>query len=224
MLMQERLREASEDGASTTSRKRKEPPRDHRDGERERERSEKYREPERDGHRVKDFERDGRSRPAPRGHDEYDGPSHRVYPRERDRDRERDKNQSRERDRDKDSCRSSRHHRESEKDDKRRDRKSSRAEYGSISRGEGSGRKRDERERSASVYGEEPPEKKKATQEDGADKVWKFDFWLSKGVIKTRCHQRLAREREREEAFGEVANGDAHSNMPRAETPEEGEI
>ncbi|KAI6113118.1 hypothetical protein F5141DRAFT_1188298 [Pisolithus sp. B1] len=85
----ERMREAvSEDGASTTSRKRKEPT---RDGERERDRD-RDRDRERDRERDRDRDRD----------------SYRDKARDHDRDRERE----RDRDREHRDARSSRHHRE----------------------------------------------------------------------------------------------------------------
>lgn len=139
------MREASEDGASTTSRKRKEPARDH-DGGRER---------ERDSHRDrgKDYEKDSRSSKHYHrgGHDaDYDGghghrsSSRRDYGKDRDKDYVRD---------DKDYNRSSKRH--DDKDDgRRRDRDGKGAnafpnrEWDDIPRGE-------TRDRSTSVRGED---------------------------------------------------------------------
>ncbi|KIJ61963.1 hypothetical protein HYDPIDRAFT_176733 [Hydnomerulius pinastri MD-312] len=93
----ERIREAtSEDGASTTSRKRKEPP---RDGDRDRDRE-----------RERDRDRQDRERERDRDRDSYREKGGREYDRDKDRERERDRgDRDRDRERDRDS-RSSRHH------------------------------------------------------------------------------------------------------------------
>ncbi|KAF8074918.1 hypothetical protein FPV67DRAFT_1475444 [Lyophyllum atratum] len=185
----ERLREVvSEDGASTTSRKRKEPPRDHRDSDRDRDRGDR-------GDREKDRDRD-------RG-DKDREPHH--HERERERDRDRGKDYDRVKDYDRDS-RSSRHHhyddlheghgRRSSRDygrsdrdkdfDKDKDRdgyKSSKHAYhrdddrrkDKDGRGYDAHPAKEERERSASVYREEPREKRDVyddrIQDDRAEKV-----------------------------------------------------
>ncbi|KAF8347783.1 pre-mRNA-processing protein prp40 [Amanita rubescens] len=217
----EKMREAaSEDGASTTSRKRKEPHREHRD-ERERDKEDKGRDREkdrdrerdrdkekdreyrdrdrerdRDRDRNRDYEREGRSSRHHHRYDELDGHrSSRDYGRERDKDYERDK--------DREGYRSSRHYRDDdrkrERDGGHRDRKSS--------HGAGYGRdwdeppRREERERSASVY-DEPREKHEDRHpEERAEKA---------SSICTRA--RLDQGDESMEA------------QDRAESPEEGEI
>ncbi|EDR14046.1 uncharacterized protein LACBIDRAFT_151359, partial [Laccaria bicolor S238N-H82] len=124
----ERLREAaSEDGASTTSRKRKEPARDHRDGERDKEKErdrdrdrgerEREREKDREPHRerTKDYDRGTRSSRHHR-YDDY----------ETERRTSRDYGREREKDKDRDGYRSSKHHRDGERDDRKRDREGGR--------------------------------------------------------------------------------------------------
>ncbi|KAF8159573.1 hypothetical protein B0H34DRAFT_842867 [Crassisporium funariophilum] len=86
----ERMRETgSEDGGSTTSRKRKEPTRDHRDDDREKER-------EREREKERDRDRSERDKPREKERDSH---------RERDRERERDRGKDYER-----GARSTRHH------------------------------------------------------------------------------------------------------------------
>ncbi|KAG6890015.1 hypothetical protein C0992_003360 [Termitomyces sp. T32_za158] len=107
----ERQREAaSEDGASTTSRKRKEPPRDHRDGDRDRGDREREKDRDRESHhrdrdrerdradRAKDYDRDARgskhdyrsSRDHGRGDRDKDYEKKHGYHRDDDRRRDRD--------------------------------------------------------------------------------------------------------------------------------------
>ncbi|RDB23443.1 Pre-mRNA-processing protein prp40 [Hypsizygus marmoreus] len=220
----ERLREAaSEDGASTTSRKRKEPTRDHREGDRDRER-------ERDRDREKD--RGDKDRDRDRG-DKDREPHHRERERERDRPKEyekesrssrhhryddqdshgrrssrdygRDKDIDKERDRD--GYRSSKygHHRDTDKDDRKREKDSGREDrrYGRDRVDDAPSSHRDDRESSASVYREDAREKRDIyedrLQDDRAEKRPRYD---------------------REDTM-EV---DKPTASVRAETPEEGEI
>ncbi|KAF5383697.1 hypothetical protein D9615_003609 [Tricholomella constricta] len=147
-------------GHPTTSRKRKEPARDHRDGDRDRDRGDRDREREKERDKDRDQERD-------RERDRE--PHHRE--RERDRDRAKDFNCVKEYDRD---ARSSRHHRYDErrssrdygrgdrdKDDKDRDGyKSSKHSYHrDDDRRKDKDDRKVERERSASVYKEDAREK-----------------------------------------------------------------
>ncbi|KAF8623239.1 hypothetical protein AX15_006472 [Amanita polypyramis BW_CC] len=214
----EKLREAaSEDGASTTSKKRKEPAREHRD-ERERDKEDKGREREKDRDRerekdrehrdrdrdrerdrdkARDYERDSRSSRHHHRYDDFDGHrSSRDYGRERDKDYERDK--------DRDGYRSSRHYRDDDRKREKnnhRDRKGSRSDYGP-----GYGRdwdepvRRDEREQSSSVYGDEPRDRRDERHPD-----------------------------ERAEKRAKLDHSDEQMEVDktapaRAETPEEGEI
>ncbi|PFH51972.1 hypothetical protein AMATHDRAFT_74657 [Amanita thiersii Skay4041] len=221
----EKMREAaSEDGASTTSRKRKDPPREHRE-EREREKEDKSREKERDREREKDreyrdrdrdrererdrdrdrtrdYERDRGSRHHHR-YDDYDGHSRSL----RDYGRERDKDHERERDRD--GYRSSKHHRDDDRkrdrDGRGRERKESRSDYGSTyGREWDEPPKRDEREHSSSVYG-------------GDESRDKYDSKHPDEPAEKRA--RLDRDSSRHETMevDKVAS-------TRAESPEEGEI
>ncbi|KAF4593229.1 hypothetical protein EYR38_008943 [Pleurotus pulmonarius] len=116
----ERLREASDDGASTTSRKRKEP---HR--ERERDRGERG---EREGERERDRDRDGgRERERDR---EWEKGGDRERERERDGGRERERDRDRDREGGKDRERSGRHHRYDEFDGHRAREYGREREYG----------------------------------------------------------------------------------------------
>lgn len=213
---------ASEDGASTTSRKRKEPLRDYRDGERDRDRGDRDREKEREKDRDRDRVEKDRE------------PHHRE--RERDRDRDRVKDYDRVKDHDRDS-RSSRHHRyddlhephgrrssrdygrsDRDKDlDKDKDRdgyKSSKHAYhrDDNRRKEKDDRKhwddghsaKDERERSASVYREDPREKR--------------------DVYEDRIQDDRAEKRPRYDREHEALGFEAKHGPKREETPEEGEI
>ncbi|KAG6909336.1 hypothetical protein DXG01_000936 [Tephrocybe rancida] len=196
----ERMREAaSEDGASTTSRKRKEPPRDHRDSDRDRDRGEREREKDRDrGDKDKDKDKEreshhrDRERERDRGKD-YDrdarGSKHHRY----DEHEHRSSREYGRGDRDKDYEKKHSYHR----DEERRKEKDSREErrYGSgrdWEEGPSSGK--GERERSASVYKED-------SKRDAYD---------------DRIHDERAEKRARYDREG--SRGD------RAETPEEGEI
>ena len=125
--LQERLRDISEDGGSTTSRKRKEVP-PHREPEREREKgAEKGGEKERDREhrdRDRDYDRErGGSRYRHHGHEETDTyhRSTRDHPRERERERDWDR-EHREKDRDRHAGYkgTAKHHREHDRDDRRR--------------------------------------------------------------------------------------------------------
>ncbi|KAF9006017.1 hypothetical protein BDQ17DRAFT_1352580 [Cyathus striatus] len=224
----ERMREvASEDGGSTTSRKRKEPSRDHRDGDREREREkERDRDRERDKERERDRDRDplrdrdrDRERERDRGKD-YDrgarGSRHHhryedydIHGRRPSRDYGRDKELDREKDRE--GYRSSKHHRD---DDRRRDRegrererRSSRAgDYGYARDWEDAPPKKEDRERSASVYHDEPPREKRDYDERSVDE---------------RAEKR---PRYDQEESAEPMEVDKRAASARAETPEEGEI
>src|SRR6266850_7096613 len=107
---QERLREISEDGGSTISRKRKEP--GHRETERERDRDPRDRDRDREKDKDKDRDRDrDRERERDRDRDrDHDRDRERERDRDRDRDRERDRDRDRDRERERD--RGSRHHRD----------------------------------------------------------------------------------------------------------------
>lgn len=210
----ERLREAaSEDGASTTSRKRKEPARDvredrdrekdkerererekerEREREREKEKDREYRERDKERDRGKDYDRGSRGSKHHHRYDDYDERRTREYGRDRERDRE---------DRDKDGYRSSRRR----EDDRRRDRdrRGSRAEY--YGRDWDDTPKR-ERERSTSEYRDEPRDKRdpEGGSHDG------------------RAEKRLRYDRD--EANSDHMEIDKRAPSARAETPEEGEI
>lgn len=215
----ERLREAaSEDGASTTSRKRKEPARDHRDGERDKEKErdrdrdrgerEREREKDREPHRerTKDYDRGTRSSRHHR-YDDYETErrTSRDYGREREKDVDREK--------DRDGYRSSKHHRDGERDDRKRDREGGRDRERKSSRGDhGSGYWEEpplkkERERSTSVYRDEPPREKR----DHDDKVQD-----------SRAEKRPRYDYDGEDV--EAMEVDKRHDSARAETPEEGEI
>ncbi|KAF9466036.1 hypothetical protein BDZ94DRAFT_1251953 [Collybia nuda] len=228
----ERQREAaSEDGASTTSRKRKEPTREHRDSDRDREREkdkgdkdrdrdrdrdrerdrgdkdrEAHRDRDKERDRGRDYDRDSR-RSRHHGYDEYDSGhrSSRDYGRG---DRERDKDF--EKDKDRDSHRSSKHsHYRDDKDERKRDRDGGRDRDKKYSREwADSPPKREERDRSTSVYRDEPREKRESNddriQDERAEKRPRYD-----------------REDPPEELM-EVDRKKAPTT--RAETPEEGEI
>ncbi|KAI0047224.1 hypothetical protein FA95DRAFT_1519206 [Auriscalpium vulgare] len=192
----ERLREMSEDGGSTVSRKRKEPavlrePEREREKERDREREKDYRDRDRD--RERDKERDRGSRYHHRGHDEYESHhrSSRDY-RDRDQDRDRDPRDirdprdPRDKERDRYGYRSSKHYRDHERDDRRR--------RDSL---------KGERERSMSFSREEPAKRELALDERQDERVEK---------------------RPRYED-GSPTKSEAPPEPPaRAETPEEGEI
>ncbi|CCL99684.1 uncharacterized protein FIBRA_01705 [Fibroporia radiculosa] len=218
--LREREREASEDGGSTTSRKRKEPTKDTRDGDRERDHRE-HRDRERDSER--DYH-DSRSTRPHRGHEDHESHSHRSskdYPRERDYAKEKAYHgREKERDKGDHAYKSSRHHREYERDDKRRDRKSTRGDhdgYGGRDWDEGSAygqdappapTYRDDRERSASVYRDDPREKRDRTV---------YDDRGLEGRAEKRAKYSVPPEGIPEEP-------PKHEPPPRAETPEEGEI
>ncbi|TFK51650.1 hypothetical protein OE88DRAFT_1698706 [Heliocybe sulcata] len=225
----ERLREkeASEDGGSTTSRKRKEPStKDHRD-DRDKD-EERDRKREREPYREREKEHDARSsrHHSRRGYDEYEHPAPRSSREYRDRERERDfsKEKDKERDRTRDYYRSSKHHRDfeydKERDDKPKDRRGSRSEYGSAY----GAREWEEvpvhatayeggipppfRERSASVYREEPRDKRERSVYGDRE----YD---------ERAEKRARHDPELAERNGEPAPPPA---PVREETPEEGEI
>jgi pre-mRNA-processing factor 40 len=216
----EKMREAaSEDGASTTSRRRKEPPREHReererdkedkgrerekDRDREREKDRDYRDRDRDRERerdrTRDYDRESRSSRHHHRYDDFDGHrSSRDYGRERDKDYERDK--------DRDSYRSSKHYREEDRkrdrDGNHKERKSSRSDYG-FGRDWDEPSRKEEREKSSSVYGDEPKDKHEDKHSgERAEKRVKLD---------------------RPEVRDDTMDVDSGS-LARAETPEEGEI
>ncbi|KAJ8508895.1 hypothetical protein ONZ45_g8873 [Pleurotus djamor] len=137
----ERLREASEDGNSITSRKRKEPARDRDEKDREWDRDK-----DRDREREKEHERSSRHHRSVEDFDHYTHRSSRDHGRERERDRERDG--ERERGREKDGYRS-RHYREEDKEDRKR-RSAKAGEWEDSPRG-----KTIPRERSSSFHREE---------------------------------------------------------------------
>ncbi|CAL1714843.1 unnamed protein product [Somion occarium] len=219
---QKRLREKeekiSEDGGSTTSRKRKEPPREERERERDRERSKDRRHEREEKEKEPHHERESRSSRHRHRHDDYDGHerrSSRDYTRERDRGRDYTKEKDyHPKDKDRDyAYRSSKHHREYD-DDKRRDRRSSRGrgEYDEYRRDwdepavyppHEAPPYREEKERSASLYREEPREKRPYDEK----------------LLDERAEKR---PRYEEEPKQEPEPPQAPS--VRAETPEEGEI
>ncbi|KAH9479534.1 Pre-mRNA-processing protein prp40 [Psilocybe cubensis] len=209
----ERMRETgSDDGGSTTSRKRKEPLRDrdddHRDKDRDRER-EKERERERggdrdkrdrDSHRDREKERDrakdyDRSRSSRHHHryDDYDDRRSRDYGRG-------DREKESERDKERDGYKISKYHRDGDDRKKDKDSKESRSR---AERGSSVGRDWDQtpkRERSDSVYKDDS--QKRDLPEDKNDRADK--------------RPRLDR--------GEEVEIEKRQDSVRAETPEEGEI
>ncbi|KAF8909298.1 pre-mRNA-processing protein prp40 [Gymnopilus junonius] len=206
----ERMREtASDDGGSTTSRKRKEPGRDRddehrerdkdRDRERDRDRGGDREKRDRDSHRDrerergKDYERSRSSRHHHR-YDEYDEHRHsKDYGRERDKKDEKDR----------DGYRSSKYHRDGDKEERKKDRE--RKERGSShGRDWEDGGKGTDRERSASVLKEDS---QKREHED-------------KGYNE-RAEKRARYDRE---GSAEQMDTDKRQTSARAETPEEGEI
>ncbi|KAJ3745426.1 hypothetical protein DFH05DRAFT_1487929 [Lentinula detonsa] len=169
----ERMREAagSEDGGSTTSRKRKEPPRT--EHSRERERGDRDRR-DRDRDRDRERERESSYRERERGRD-YESRNSRHYKHD---DYDRERRASKDYDRDY----RSKHH---EKDDRRRDRErgTKRSEYSSKDWDEPQ-YKREEREKSvsSSIYRDrdEPPKSEKREMEeipidDRAEKRPRYD-------------------------------------------------
>lgn len=202
----ERMREAaSEDGGSTTSRKRKEPHKEYkeeREGGRDRDRD---RDREREREREKDKDREYREREKDRDRKEYDrGTRSSRHHRYDDYDDRRSKDYGRERDRDerdRDGYKSSRHR----EDDRRRDsgRKSSRA---GVHGRDWDGTPKRERERSTSVYKDDPKERRdwdSGSHEDRAEKRPRYD---------------------RDDAPSEHTEPSRRTASARAETPEEGEI
>ncbi|KAH9924721.1 uncharacterized protein B0H18DRAFT_1085405 [Fomitopsis serialis] len=200
----ERLREQrereSEDGGSTASRRRKEPvkdSRDERDRDRDRERDRDHRDRDRD-------DKDVRSSRSHRGHDDHDTHSHRSS---REYGRERDKayyGREKEREKERDyPYKSSRHHREHERDDRRRDHRGSRGDYEdypAVPAPPEAPPFREDRERSASTYREDPREKR------------------DRSMYEDRPFEERAEKRPRYSVPPE-------QDLPaRAETPEEGEI
>ena len=172
--LREREREISEDGGSTTSRRRKEPVKD-REPEREREHRDRDRDSERDRHhdrdnrsdrdrRAHDHDRDGHARHSER---DYGRERERDYPRdrssykdrERERERERDRERDRDKDRDRDYYRSSRH-RDYDRDDRRRDHRGGR-DWDEGYSGQESVPPFRERERGDSLYRESDPRDKR---------------------------------------------------------------
>ncbi|KZT10033.1 uncharacterized protein LAESUDRAFT_722178 [Laetiporus sulphureus 93-53] len=211
--LREREREASEDGGSTTSRKRKEPSKDEQERGRD--------------HREKDRELEHHDKRTHRVHDEYDSHgrrSSRDYANVRDRDYPREKayagrEKEREKEKDRDyAYRSSRHHKEYERDDRRRDRRGSRADYdayGGREWDDGAGppppplaQYREDRERSASLYHEDPREKRDRT------------------IYEDRLYEERPDKKARYSVPPEASVEEAPKQEPpaRAETPEEGEI
>ncbi|PPR00511.1 hypothetical protein CVT26_009897 [Gymnopilus dilepis] len=197
----ERMREtASDDGGSTTSRKRKEPGRDHdddhkeRDKDRDRDRGDRDKR-DRDSHRDrdrdrgKDYER-GRSSRHHHRYDDYDERRHsRDYARDKDKDR--------------DEYRSSKYHRDGDKEEKRRDRDRDRKDRGSSHGRDWEDGKGTDRERSASVFKEDGKrEADEKAHNDRAEKRARYD---------------------RDESV-EQMDVDKRQSSTREETPEEGEI
>ncbi|KAH9839899.1 uncharacterized protein C8Q71DRAFT_744711 [Rhodofomes roseus] len=207
-LREQREREASEDGGSTTSRRRKEAikdSRDERDRDRDRERDRDHRDKDRD-------EKDTRSSRSHRGHDDHDAHSHRST---REHGRERDKayygrEKEREKEREKDyAYKPSKHHREYERDDRRRDRRGSRGEdHPAYPPPPEAPPFKEDRERSASTYREDPREKR------------------DRSMYEDRPYEERAEKRPRYSVPPEGLPQEAPRQEPpaRAETPEEGEI
>lgn len=162
----------SEDGGSTTSRRRKEPIKDgERERDRERDRDRDYRDKDRDREdRDSHHERESRSSRHHRGHDEYDS---RARHSSRDYTRERELKDKKTKDSD---YKSSKHHKDLDRDERRR--RGSRADYDY-------GREWDEpasfppevpysddREKSASVYKEERDPREKRERSVYDEKVY----------------------------------------------------
>ncbi|KAG5652053.1 hypothetical protein H0H81_006473 [Sphagnurus paluster] len=211
----ERIREAaSEDGASTTSRKRKEPGRDHRDGDRERGDRDREREKERDKDRERDREHRG---------DKDREPHHR----ERERDR---KDYDRGKDYDRES-RSSRHHRYDdhdarrgsreygrEKDDKDRDGYKSKHAYHRDD-----DRRKDKDARDERRYGtrdwDEPPARE---ERERSVSVYRDDVVPKRDMYEDRLQDDRAEKRPR---YEKSPTDEKHiGDSAREDTPEEGEI
>ncbi|KAF9480538.1 hypothetical protein BDN70DRAFT_920496 [Pholiota conissans] len=212
----ERMRETgSDDGGSTTSRKRKEPTRerdddrDRADRERERDRDrgdrdkrdrdshrDKERERERERDRGKDYDRSTRSSRHHHRYDDYDG-DHRHA---RDYDREKDR----------DGYRSSKYHRDGDRDDRKKDKDVPREKERRLSRGERGSSPRDwddtpkasDRARSNSIYKEDVREKRESEDKGTGERAEK----------RARYDEPDSMEVEKRQA------------SVRAETPEEGEI
>ncbi|KAF5383593.1 hypothetical protein D9615_003571 [Tricholomella constricta] len=217
----ERMREvASEDGASTTSRKRKEPVRDHRDGDRDRDRGDRDREREKERDKDRDRERD---------RDRDREPHHRE--RERDRDRAKDYDRVKEYDRD---ARSSRHHRyderrssrdygrsERDKDDKDRDGyKSSKHSY---HRDDARRKDKDDRKYGGRDWDDAPVVK---VERERSASVYKEDAREKRDVYEDRIQDDRAEKRPRydREHKSPAVSEKSSATVIRAETPEEGEI
>ncbi|KAI0331462.1 hypothetical protein GY45DRAFT_1404762 [Cubamyces sp. BRFM 1775] len=223
--LREREREASEDGGSTTSRKRKEPVKERepeRERERERERDRDHRDRDRDVDRDRHHDRDSKSERRPHDHDshshgrhasrdygrERDHPKDKAYYKDRERERERDRDRDRERDRD--YYRSSRQHREYDRDDRRRDRRGSRGDWEDGYSAHESAPPFRERARSTSLYREPDPREKR-----------------DRGAYEDRPYEERAEKRARYSIPPEAPPAEKAAPVeppPRAETPEEGEI
>ncbi|TCD68430.1 hypothetical protein EIP91_010831 [Steccherinum ochraceum] len=197
--LREKERDASEDGGSTTSRRRREPERDR--GDRDRDRDREYREKDRDVDRDRDSSttKDRSSR-----HHDHARRSSRDYNRDRDH-KERDHYKSS----------SSRHHREYERDkeDRRRDSASRKGTREWVDEGHSRDEKdlkdrERERERSASVYKDDPREKR------------------DRSVFEDKPVDERSEKRARydDDAVPEGKPKDATAREVREETPEEGEI
>ncbi|PPQ91486.1 hypothetical protein CVT25_013743 [Psilocybe cyanescens] len=213
----ERMRETgSDDGGSTTSRKRKEPLHDdyrdkdrdrerEKDRDRERERGGDREKRDRDSHRdrdkerdrVKDYERSSRSSRHHHRYEEYDERRPREYTRgEREKDSERDK--------DRDGYKSSKYHRDGDEKKKDKDGKE-RVSKSRVERGSSLARDWEstpKRERSDSVY-----------KEDSQKRELPEDKSLSDRADKKPRYERA-----------EEMDVDKRQDSARAETPEEGEI
>ncbi|KAI0343200.1 hypothetical protein BDW22DRAFT_1484047 [Trametopsis cervina] len=228
--LRERERDASEDGGSATSRRRKEPR--ERDGERDRDRErerdkerdreyrgkDKDREHERerdrereDNHHDRDEER--RSTRHHRGHDDYDAHRRRSS-RDYTRDRDHKDKEHYGKDRDREYAGRSRHHRDYEKEKDERKRRSTRPEFDGVPKNQeplpytadGPAFKED-RERSASVYRDDPREKR------------------DRSVYDERPFDERAEKRPRYDTPTAPPEADRGKEPPlREETPEEGEI
>ncbi|EGN92268.1 hypothetical protein SERLA73DRAFT_164152 [Serpula lacrymans var. lacrymans S7.3] len=191
----ERLREAaSEDGASTTSRKRKDPPRSGKD--------------DRDRDRGRDHDKEARVKHHHRSTEDD------SYGHPRDHARERDRDHSSHYDKDKEREHRSKHYRDDRdgRDERSRDKRSSRSDHAYASRDEVPAETievvRDQRDRSASAYKDDLHEKR--------DSGTLYDDKTHAGRAEKRAKYHHEDDRE--------AKSSRPEKSIREETPEEGEI
>ncbi|KAH7913872.1 hypothetical protein BJ138DRAFT_1133828 [Hygrophoropsis aurantiaca] len=204
----ERMREAaSEDGASTTSRKRKEPPRDDKERDRDRDRD-SYRDKPRDYDRDKEKE----SRSSRHHHRAQDDDSYTHTSRDHGRDREKDYGHSRG-DRDREREHRSRHGRDErdERDERRRARRSPRPEHGHS---------RTWDEAPPHDGEDEPTERGREKRDRSRDTVKPKTRDTSAHADRVRAEKRPRYDHETDD----VKEERRVEKSLRAETPEEGEI